>query len=47
MHFFYVFRLSDPVTFKLSYLSIYLSYLQNSLSIQELTTCSQMIIFVK
>ena len=46
MHF-YVFRLSDSVTFKNSYLSTYLRYLQNSLSIQKLMTCSQIIIFVK
>ena len=46
---FSAFRMSDPVTFKKSYLSTYLGYLQNSFNIQKLMTksCSQIIIFFK
>ena len=44
---FYVFRQSNPVTLKKSYLSTYLRYVQNSFSIQEFMTCPQIIIFIK
>ena len=46
MHLFYVFRLSNPVTLKKSYLSTYLGYLEDSFSIQNIMTSSKITIFV-
>ena len=43
--FFNVFRLSNPVAFKKSYLSTYLGYPHNSFSIRKLMTCSQIITY--